>query len=130
LVNIRSDEEGQMASFSRKPAFRKYVASISRMNDRLKQVANMFGNQAMLLDSSEWTKDMNVLNQVVTWLGFHRTCHFEKLLEFNTGGRGYDHGQTELTMNPNCKYVGGDTTDAAAISSNTQLKQYDQYKIV
>lgn len=121
LVNIRSDEAEQLASFSRKPAFHKDAVSISRMNNRLKQVANMFGNQAMLLDSSEWTKDMNVLNHVVTWLGFHRTCHFEKLLEFNTGGRGYSHGQTELTMNPKCKYVGGDTTDEAALSSNTQL---------
>ena len=121
LVNIRSDEEEQRASYSKIHAFRKDGVSISRMNNRLIRVANMFGNQAMLLDSSEWTKNITSLNKVVTWLGFHPNCQFENLLEFNTEGRGYKHGQTELNMNPKCRYVGGDTIRTAELTSNTHL---------
>lgn len=80
--------------------------ALEEENEKLKRIAQLFGNRAKLMDSSEWTTDVNRLNQVVGWLGFHKSCNFTKLLEFNTGRGGYDHGVTKLRMNPECRYVG------------------------
>jgi hypothetical protein len=81
------------------------------MNERMRRLATMFGNQAQLLDSSDWTKDIDRLNRVVQWLGFNKSCNFKQLLEFNTEGKGYGHGETEMVLDPNCRYVGEEATD-------------------
>lgn len=109
LVNIRSDTRTQAISYANKKNFQTQLrgqATLEQMNERLRRVASMFGSQAMLLDSSDWTKNIDRLNQVVQWLGFHDSCKFERLLEFNTRGKGYVHGETELAVDPNCRYIG------------------------
>jgi hypothetical protein len=121
LVNIRSDIHAQASSYRGRKGFRteqRGVSSVERMNERMRRVATMFGNQAMLLDSSDWTKNIDSLNRVVQWLGFHESCNFKRLLEFNTGGEnGFDHGETELVVDPNCRYVGETTDFSKALSS-------------
>lgn len=65
-------------------------------------------SQTHFLDSGKWTKNVTLLNEVVDWLGYSKECHFEEVLQFNTGGkRGYAHGKKTLTkMDPNCRYIG------------------------
>jgi len=117
LVNIRSNTQEQAASYSAKPNFSKRMkggkATVEKMNTRLRRVAELFGDQAMLLDSSDWTKNIGSLNRVVEWLGFHKICFFEQLLEFNTEGRGYGHGQTELSIHSDCRYVGKENVQSS-----------------
>ena len=74
------------------------------------QVADLFGEHAMVLDSSEWTKDVSYLNQAVEWLGYDKACSFHDVLEFNTKadkkGQGYRHGKTKLNnIHPDCRYL-------------------------
>jgi len=110
LVNIRSDTEMQALSRDKALNFEGGEKDhLERLNERMQRVANMFGSQAMLLDSSKWTKNMDSLNQVVKWLGFNENCFFEKLLEFNTKGSGYGHGKQKIVLNPNCRYVANES---------------------
>jgi len=115
LVNIRSNIQEQAASYAEKPAFRRRRGEVEHMNERMRRVADMFGSQAMLLDSSEWTKNIDSINQVVQWLGFHESCFFDKLLEFNTEGNGYGHGETEIDLHPNCR-DGGEEMEEVSIT--------------
>lgn len=62
-------------------------------------------SQTRILNSDEWTKDVSILNEVVDWMGYSKECHFKQVLEFNTD-KGYGNGITELTMDPNCRYLG------------------------
>ena len=104
VVNIRSDVEAQVASvnktFKKKLNTRNATEYLQQANSQLRTVAQLFGKQAYLLDSSEWTKDISHLNRLVQWLGFDQTCFFEELLELNIDR--YDHGRSEIRMNPLC----------------------------
>lgn len=108
LVNIRSDTESQYASIKTKRGLNRLVPSrkgLADMTSRLRHVAKMFNSQSFLLDSTEWTRNLTKLNEVVDWLGFDATCHFQELLEFNTNG--YRGGKTDLdAIHPNCRFVG------------------------
>jgi hypothetical protein len=82
LINIRSDAAA-IAS-SRQQHFTSYNKRKSSLEllakkeaDMLREAAALFGNQtAMVLDSSQWTKNISLLNQAVSWLGFDEDCHF------------------------------------------------------
>jgi hypothetical protein len=109
IINIRSDVEELAASQAK--AFHKMNSNkatnvLREETNRLRQMAEMFGDQGLLIDSSEWTKNINVINEAVEWLGFSQECFFKELLEFNTKGRGYGAGRKSLTIDPKCKYLG------------------------
>ena len=110
LVNIRSDVESQAQSVEK--TFTKVnsdneVADLQDANQRYRKIAKDLGEDAFLLDSTEWTQNITVLNNAVDWLGFHKSCHFKTLLEFNTEGWGYANGKTELeSIDPECRYIG------------------------
>jgi hypothetical protein len=116
LINIWSDAAA--VASSRKRHLKSYTNKTRNTLKRVaKEEANMlreaaafFGNQtAMLLDGSQWTKNISLLNQAVSWLGFADDCHFHELLEFNTH-RGYRHDKSALAhpaANAKCRYIGG-----------------------
>jgi len=111
IVDIRSDTVLQAESMKEKQGFIEELAikgaeDLDERNARLREIAVRFGDQAYFLDSTEWTKNISVLNAAVEWLGFHQSCFFRELLELNTRGTGYDHGRTELKADPNCRYIG------------------------
>lgn len=93
LVNIRSNSASQARSQAKmgwRPAssIAKATESIAFLNERLVNISTMFGpDQAFLLDSSEWTKNISSLNAAVDWLGFDSHCHFKELLELNVPTR-------------------------------------------
>jgi hypothetical protein len=109
IVNIRSSEKEQIQSQIKnfhKSNETRATKMLHTMNIRMRELVKMFGeDQAYLLDSSNWTKNIDHLNQAVEWLGFHKSCHFQELLEFNTK-KGYQHGKQEIHPHPDCHYVG------------------------
>jgi hypothetical protein len=111
VVNLRSNTEDQAASriqsFNLKQNGSELTSGLELQNEKLRYIAELFGDQGILLDSSEWTKNVSSLNQVVEWLGFDESCFFQELLEFNTtGGDGYGNGKESLNMDPKCRYLG------------------------
>ena len=84
VVNIRSDEAAQRKSSWY--AFNEDARSkITNHTRGLQRVAELFGSQqAMVMDSSEWSTNITKLNQLVDWLGFSRECHFRSLVKCNT----------------------------------------------
>jgi hypothetical protein len=112
LVNIRSAEKDQAKSQAKAfivgDELRTGANELHQLNERMRNLVKLFGgDQAYLLDSSEWTKNLESLNQAVEWLGFHKSCHFQELLEFNTGSGGYGAAKTQIELSPECHYVGG-----------------------
>lgn len=111
LFNIRSDVSA-LASSRQKAFSGGDVEALENNSKReilmLQQAANLFGEQAFVLDSSKWTKNITRLNDAVSWLGFHDTCHFDSLLEFNTAGSyGYTASKSHLDgRDPRCRFVG------------------------
>ncbi|CAB9499841.1 expressed unknown protein [Seminavis robusta] len=106
LVNINSNVTRQSESF--KAAKWGTISENSLRNRmlKLKRIAELFGpERAYLLDSAEWTKNVEILNAAVSWLGFDRACHFRELLQFNTAGaKGFTHSKTKLDYHsPRCK---------------------------
>ena len=119
VVNVRSDVESQV--LSKQKGWNKKgtdelgnsdeARKLKRENVILERIAReiLGPDRAIFLDSSEWTKNVTVLNKAVEWLGFSRECFFTELMQFNTGGdRGY--GSTKKTLTPHgpgCRYLGG-----------------------
>ena len=112
VVNLRSNTKKQAAS--QMQSFHRNQNNVTELtydleldNEKLRYVAELFGDQAILLDSSEWTKNISSLNQIVEWLGFDKSCFFQELLEFNTEKEGYGNGKESLNMDPKCRYLPG-----------------------
>jgi hypothetical protein len=91
LINYRSDKAAQVNSLSARFNWRVDVEQkVERETQNLKLLHELLGPEhAYLLDSTEWTQDVNVLNKALDWMGYGPGCHFPSLLEFNT--KGYAH---------------------------------------
>jgi hypothetical protein len=124
LVNYRSDEKAQATSFIN--GWNKYadqnavLNTVKQENDEILGLAKPYaegglGDRSHLIDSTKWTKNIQVLNDAVRWMGFSEECKFPYLLEFNTKGEnGYSDGsKTTLTLPKECKYLGGSFPPAA-----------------
>lgn len=75
---------------------------IKMENEFLKDLSVLLGDQsARLLDAADWQSDVNILNDVVNWLGFEG-CKFNTLLHENEGGFKID--KTELDLGDHCRY--------------------------
>lgn len=97
IINYSSNLERQAnSSWHAQKNHTQQVTELAKLNSRLKVMAKQFGSQAYVLDSALWLKNLTYLNELVSWLGFPPECHFKGLLEFNTKGNGYGHGQTTL----------------------------------
>lgn len=109
VVNIRSDIQSQLKSlnstFSSAQKYVKDTEYIKGMNDFLVGVAGDLGtDMARLIDMTEWTKDVDILNDLIHWLGY-RDCRYTGIVHENTNGFGRDH-VTMLDLGTNCHYVG------------------------
>lgn len=101
IVNINSNTTQYAASVQKAWTLNtKETASIQgllKLNEQATRMAKTLGPKvAFLLDKNEWSNNISKLNEVVTWLGFHPSCHFKDLMEFNTKGKGYGNGNTAL----------------------------------
>ena len=106
IVNIRSNIQSQLDSIQGN--FQKVTntttgESIERFNQFLIDLAKELGSDmAKVLDSSEWVEDVNVLNDVVDWLGFEN-CKFTSIVHENSNGFGRDH-ETDVGIDHACHY--------------------------
>jgi len=111
IVNIRSDIESQMNSINatfqegHKPP--DLSAKIIRQGNEFltKLSADLGPQRARLIDMIDWTKDVNILNDVVSWLGF-QNCTFHAVVHENTGSSGFgrDH-TTDSNLGNQCRYI-------------------------
>jgi hypothetical protein len=60
------------------------------------------GGSSRLIDMDRWTKDVEILNSVVDWLGY-KNCRFEKIAHENDGGYATDK-ETVLDLGDDCLY--------------------------
>ena len=112
LVNIRSETAEQAVSTQKafvrsKIGLEQRKSVLDRKNEILRRIAEetLGPERAYFLDSSQWTKNVSVLNDALEWMGYtHPDCRFEELMEFNTaGGKGYGHNKTVLKPHgPGC----------------------------
>lgn len=73
--------------------------------ERLKQIGHLLPeSQTRFLNSTQWTRNITVLNEVVKWMGYSEECYFTELLQYNT--KRYEHSKTDLRIDPNCRYIG------------------------
>ena len=118
IVNYSSDAKHQAESQTIR-AFKNKTASVDAKVKAIERqaayylmnVAKEIGDQAIVIDSAQWTKNITVLkNKAVEWLGFS-DCAFPKSLQLNTGatqgsGSSYSHSLKHLSMNPKCRDTG------------------------
>ena len=110
IVNIRSDTPLQAASMLK--AFGKHetwlressldhvVNVMNSRNHDLMDLADWLGpNRARIMDSSQWTSNISLINELVSWMGFEDACHFDRLFEYNTN-HVYGHGDETSRRNP------------------------------
>jgi hypothetical protein len=104
LINYRSDTESHMNSLQTNFKWNDVESRLNREVGLLKLLYELLGSEhAYLLDSSQWTKDVGVLNQALDWLGYGHACYFSELLEFNTNN--FENTKTKLSESsrfPNC----------------------------
>jgi hypothetical protein len=113
IVNHRSDveeqAESQIKAFQHKKIVKDSVDDkISQLEhefNRLSKFAELMGDRAMIIDSSNWTEHVGELNKAVRWLGFSK-CEFDKVLELNTKNDYGATGPSKIKMNSQCRYVG------------------------
>lgn len=130
LINYRTEVDKQAESRRETFQLKANISEIEKMLVKdmqfLDTINELLGDQSMVLDSSKWTKDVNVLNEAVEWLGFEGTCAFPRLLGLNTGPtkgkdigasrsligqpKGFQHSFTHLELDSKCKYVGRNHT--------------------
>lgn len=96
LVNYRSDIKALAKSFEKNFYWSGDIENRIREEiDSLKHLFELLGpEQAHLLDSAMWTKNVTVLNEALDWMGYSQSCHFSELLEFNT--EEYKHTKTDF----------------------------------
>ena len=103
IVNIRSDVESQVESMNNL-SWNTGEEAINEANEFYKNFADkMGGHAAKLIDLTEWKDDVEILNDVVAWLGF-KDCSFTDIYHENSkqsGGYGRDQG-TEIELGSNC----------------------------
>jgi hypothetical protein len=107
IVNIRSDVENQVksmnATFANPDSGNKNIGNVQKMTAFLVDIADELGDErAKLVDMNEWTEDVNILNDVITWLGF-RDCKYHAVVHENANG--YDRDNvTRPDIGNNCHY--------------------------
>lgn len=124
IVNVRSDVTAQITSQTNLGWDSRGEERLMLENQFLMQFAENMGNQATLIDMAQWRENVNVLNDVVSWLGFQQ-CQFSQLLHANDHGQGgYSEDQTVLDLGKDCHFPNPhDATqiaNAMAMISNEQ----------
>ncbi|GFH56554.1 predicted protein [Chaetoceros tenuissimus] len=115
IVNVRSDVSAQITSQTNLGWDDRGEERLMLENQFLMQFAENMGNQATLIDMAQWRENGNVLNDVVSWLGFQQ-CQFSQLLHANDHSEGgYSEDQTVLNLGKECHFP--NPKDAAQIAN-------------
>jgi len=83
VINIRSNIKDQLNSMKKTFKNGMTTRKLEEMNDFLVQLSKELGeDMAKLVDMNEWSKDIDVLNNLIYWLGF-RECKYQKVVHEN-----------------------------------------------
>ena len=100
IVNYRSDVEVQVKSRldlgwggGDERAIRDAI--VKENNFLTKLASNLGPDMSHVLDMTQWTKDIHIINDVIDWLGF-KGCNFERTLHENHDGYGIDRSKINL----------------------------------
>jgi hypothetical protein len=116
VINIRSNVQDQVNSISK--TFGENLSKdatadatmkrVHKMNDFLLDLGEVLGKDiAKVIDMSEWVQDVDVINDVIDWLGYEN-CAFKQILHENSpgdkgDGLGRDH-ETDTGLDESCRY--------------------------
>jgi len=105
VINIRSDVKGQLKSnkktFGTKKG--KNTTFIEVQNQFLIELSKELGDEmSRLVDMNEWIKDIDILNDLVTWLGF-RGCTYKQIVHENSK-RYHKDNNTDPGIDKSCFY--------------------------
>jgi hypothetical protein len=110
VVNFQSDKKREVAAWKRQFGATNTTKS-SQLLETEDHLLHMFHHimgleRSYLLDSTEWTRNITVFNEMVDWLGFSPQCHFQAALEYNTKD-GYYATKTEAdcSLSQECIYL-------------------------
>jgi len=105
LINIRSDTEKQVQSMESEFEFENGKSVKSFVEDGTnfhRELAEELGDAARLTDLEEWKNNVDVLNEVIEWLGF-KNCRFNTILHENHDGYQPDR-ERHLNLDDDCEY--------------------------
>jgi len=124
VVNVRSDVAAQITSQTNLGWDDRGEERVMLENQFLMQFAENMGHQATLIDMAQWRENVDVLNDVVSWLGFQQ-CQFSQLLHANDHGQGgYSEDQTVLDLGKECHFP--NPKDAAQIANTMAMITNEQ----
>jgi len=106
IVNIRSNTTTLAQSRNSFKGF-KTVTEDDLLDETrmLREVARQFGEQAYLLDSSEWTDPVlgvDKINGMIEWLGY-KDCVFHQLIHDNWGDMVRDETSDSVELGQHCQ---------------------------
>jgi hypothetical protein len=117
IVNSRSDMNSQVASWAKQfHATNGTLVSQQLQADdellyafyKIMGAGGSGARRSYWLDSTEWTRNISALNDMIDWLGFGPLshCHFQTALEYNTKD-GYQATKTEAdcSLSDECTYL-------------------------
>lgn len=78
------------------------MEDLKDINNFQEELHKHLDKSSQLINFDEWTKDVNILNNVVDWLGYEN-CRFEEIVHENNGGYATDK-ETVLSAGNKCRY--------------------------
>jgi len=106
VINIRSNVKDQLKSVTKHFGSNKEgknTTFIEVQNQFLIELSKELGDEmSRLVDMNEWIKDIDILNDLVTWLGF-RGCTYKQIVHENSKGYQRDKN-TDPGIDKSCFY--------------------------
>jgi hypothetical protein len=76
------------------------IDKLEEINEFQEQLHNHLKQSSKLIDMDKWTKDVEILNDVVDWIGYEK-CRFKEIVHENDGGYATDN-KTDLSVGDEC----------------------------
>lgn len=110
VINIRTNISSQVQSVMSTFKWAKNASEhdlrdkISKSNEFLVTLGNILGDKmARVIDMTQWTTDVSIINDLISWLGY-TDCSFAQLLHENKDGYQRD-AVTDINLGSQCRLV-------------------------
>jgi hypothetical protein len=110
VVNVRSDLHGQVDAWEKEFGATNATKSAQVIETEIR-LLHMFHQvmgpkRSFLLDSTAWTQNISIFNELVDWLGYSSDCHFQAALEYNTKDGFYaTRTEADCSLSQECRYL-------------------------
>jgi len=108
VVNVRDNLKKQSSSIDTTFVARHHVTSefgLRNETNFLLSLADELGeDQAHVIKLERWSRDINILNNLIEWIGF-KGCGLDHILHNNKGSDGYmQDNRTDTLLKASCRY--------------------------